>query len=211
MKTQLKHILLVAGITILTSAATTTFAQDRKAGIKGGLNVSNMYVDDVDDENARFGFNAGVYGEIISTETFGLQVELLYDTKGSKFQTDGAIDQEFKFNLNYLDLPVLAVFKLGEAVEIHAGGYAGYLLNASTKTEGDLGNSTDELDKDNFRSLDYGLVGGIGFNLGAAQIGARYNYGLARIADSNMAEDFLGNSKNSYGQVYLALNLNHRP
>lgn len=211
MKTQLKHILLIAGIMILTSA--TTFAQDRKAGIKGGLNVSNLYVDDVDDENARFGFSAGVFGEILSSEALGLQVELLYDTKGSKYEssTFGTVNQEYKFNLNYLDLPILAVFKLGESVEIHAGGYAGYLLSASSSTDGDWGSGNDDFDKDNFRSLDYGLIGGIGFNLGAAQIGARYNYGLAKIADSDFAEGFLGNSKNSYGQVYLALNLNHKP
>ncbi|WP_331966410.1 porin family protein [Ohtaekwangia sp.] len=210
MKTNLKHILLVAGIMIITSTV-TTFAQQRRAGIKGGLNVSNMYVDDVDDENARYGFNAGLFGEIISTEAFGLQAELLYSTKGSKFTTSGIIDQETKFNLNYLDLPVLAVFKLGKAVDLHLGAYGSYLLGANITTSGDLGSGTDKLDKDNFKSFDYGLVGGIGFNFGPTQVGARYNYGLAKIADSNTARDIIGNSKNSFAQLYIAFNLNHQP
>jgi hypothetical protein len=40
-------------VTLLaTSSDNDLFAQAR-AGIKGGLNVSNLYIDDIDDENAR--------------------------------------------------------------------------------------------------------------------------------------------------------------
>lgn len=209
MKTSIKQFLLVAGLVILTSSVTLAQTTPRKAGIKGGFNVSNIYIDDVDDENARLGFNAGVFGEIISSEAFGLQAELLYSTKGAKWESDG-LNQETEFHLNYLDVPVLAVFKLGESVEIHAGAYGGFLLNSSISTEGDLGSGTDDLDKDNFRAFDYGLLGGIGFNFGALQVGARYNYGLQKIADSDVADAVLGNSKNSYGQVFVALNLNHQ-
>jgi hypothetical protein len=186
----------------------TTMAQTTRAGIKGGLNVSNLYIDDVDDENARYGINVGFYGQIFSTETFAIQPELLFSTKGSKEEYGGLIDQEIKFNLNYIDLPVLAVIKLGESAEIHLGGYASYLLGANINYEGDVANGTDELDKDHFKSFDYGLVGGFALNFGAAQIGARYNYGLAKIADSDNARDFLGDAKNSCAQLYLALNLN---
>jgi hypothetical protein len=51
------------------------------------------------------------------------------------------------------------------------------------------------------------LVGGVGFNLGDVQIGARYNYGLNTIARSAGAKSMLGNTKNSVGQIYLAFNL----
>lgn len=183
-------------------------AQGGRAGIKGGLNVSNLYIDDVTDENARFGFNVGVYGQVLSTDVLALQLELLYSTKGSKAQYDGFIDQEIKYNLNYLDLPVLAVFKLGEQVELHAGGYAGYLLGANISYSGDLGTGVDEIDKDNLKPLDYGLIGGLGFNFGAVQVGARYNYGLAKLADSDGAKALIGDSKNSVGQVFISFNLN---
>ena len=39
-----------------------------------------------------------------------------------------------------------------------------------------------QLDRDNFDNWDYGLVGGVGFNFGDIQLGARYNYGLNEIA-----------------------------
>ncbi len=211
MKTHNKFltIMAIAGFISLLSADFAFAQSSARAGIKGGLNVSNLYVDEVTDENARYGFNVGFFGQVLSSDVAALQLELLYSTKGSRNFYDGAFDQEIKYNLNYLDLPVLAVFKLGKAAEIHVGGYASYLLNANISYSG-VFNGTDEVKKDDLKSFDYGLVGGVGFNFGAFQIGARYNYGLAKIADSNIAETFIGDSKNSVAQIYLALNLtNH--
>lgn len=195
-------------ILLLSGAVVSSTAQDRRMGVKGGLNLSNLHIDEVDDENARVGFHIGVYGQIFSTETFAIQPELLYTTKGTKTEWTGAIDQTVTFKLNYLELPVLAVFKLGEAAEIHVGPYVGYLLSANIDTEGDLGGTSEELDRDHFKSFDFGLTGGFGLNFGAVQVGARYNYGLSEIADSDVAELTLGDSKNSCAQVYVALNVN---
>lgn len=197
---------VVLFFTVSILACSSTFAQMR-AGVKGGLNVSNLYIDDIDDENARYGFNVGVYGQILSTEVFAIQPELLFSTKGSKAEYGGLIDQTIKYNLNYLDLPVLAVFKLGKSAEIHVGPYVSYLLGANVSYSGDIANTADKIDKDNLKSFDYGLSGGFGLNFGTLQIGARYNYGLAKIADSDGAKTLLGDSKNSVAQIYLSLNL----
>lgn len=179
-----------------------------RAGIKGGLNVSNLITDDVTDKNARYGFHAGVYGQLFANEGFAIQPELNYSTKGNKVTTNfGIIDHETKFNLSYLDVPILAVFKLGNTAEIHAGAYWAYLVGANVDTDGDLGDGFVQIDRDNFDDWDYGLVGGIGFNVGDLQIGARYNYGLNEIAESRGAKAMLGSTKNSVGQIYLALNL----
>lgn len=179
-----------------------------RAGIKGGLNVSNLITDDVTDKNPRYGFHAGIYGQLFANEGFAIQPELNFSTKGNKVETQfGVIDQETKFNLSYLDVPVLAVFKLGNAAEIHAGAYWAYLVGANIDTDGDLRDGFVDLDRDNFDDWDYGLVGGVGFNLGDIQIGARYNYGLNTIARSAGARAMLGSTKNSVGQIYLAFNL----
>jgi hypothetical protein len=181
-------------------------AQFTRAGIKGGLNVSNLYIDNVTDQNARLGLNIGLFGQVLSNSAMALQLELLYSTKGSKAQYGGTVNQEIKYNLNYLELPVLAVFKIGEVVEIHAGGYAAYLLNADVSYSGVI-NGVDKINSDNLKSFDYGLSAGLGVNFGSVQVGARYNYGLAEIADSNMAKAILGSAKNSCAQVYVALNI----
>jgi hypothetical protein len=207
--TKILKILTVFIVVSFASCISTELLAQMRAGVKGGLNVSNLYVDDVDDENARFGFNLGFYGQILSSDVFAIQPELLFSTKGSKLEYGGGLfDQTVKYNLSYLDLPVLAVFKLGDAAEIHVGPYVGYLLGASISHDGDLGSGVDEIDKDHLKSFDYGLSGGFGLNFGSLQVGARYNYGLAELADSDAAELLINDAKNSVAQIYLSLNLN---
>jgi hypothetical protein len=204
-KNYFRSILVVAAFMLVANLQSN--AQTKRAGIKGGLNISNLFIDNVTDENARLGFHVGVYGQLFSSETFAIQPELLFSTKGSKNQyTSGSLNQEVKYNLNYIDLPILAVFKLGESVEIHAGGYASYLVNANISYSGDLANGADEVDKDNLSSYDYGLAGGLGFNLNNVQIGFRYNYGLVKIADSDVARAAIGDAKNSVAQIFLSIN-----
>lgn len=204
----IKFLSLITLVTMLFVATPNDANAQMRAGVKGGLNVSNLYLDDIDDENARYGFNVGVYGQVFSTETFAIQPELMFSTKGARAEYGGIIDQTVKFNLNYLDLPVLAVFKLGDAAEIHIGPYASYLLNANISTSGDLGNGSDDVDRDNLKSFDFGLAGGFGLNFGAMQVGARYNLGLTEIADSDVARTLIGDAKNSCAQLYLAFNFN---
>lgn len=179
-----------------------------RAGIKGGLNVSNLYVDDVNDENARFGFNVGLYAQLFSSEVFAIQPELLYSTKGTKTTYDNVLmgEGDAKFNLNYLEVPVLAVIKLGGAAELHFGPYWSYLLNANIDVDGDT-DSYDELDRDNFRSWDFGIAGGVGLNFGSTQIGVRYSKGLRKIENSEEAEALLGDAKNSCAQLYIAFSM----
>lgn len=86
-------------------------------------------------------------------------------------------------------------------------GYVGSLTNAPTSTEGDLGSGYEELDRENFKSVDYGFFGGMAINLEAFTIGLRYNYGLNPIAKSETAKEFLGDAKNSVAQIYLGLNI----
>lgn len=185
-----------------------TYSSTARAGIKGGVNLSNLIIDEPHDRHTRFGFHVGVYGQLFANEGFAIQPEINYSTKGSEVSSNfGIIDHETKFNLHYIDVPVLAVFKLGEAVEIHAGPYWAYLVGVNIDTDGDLGDGFREPDRDNFDKWDYGLVGGIGFNFSNVQLGARYNYGLNDIARSAGAKQMLGSSKNSVGQLYLAINM----
>jgi hypothetical protein len=219
MKRKMRNVclLLCAGVLSLLSV-TNAQAQERpRVGFKGGLNLSNTYAEYVDDENARFGWHAGFYTQLFSSEAFAIQPEINYSTKGTGVTYASAstgtgvnFDHDQKFNLAYLDIPVLAVFKLGRAAEIHAGPYWAYLLHADIKNKnGDSNNEFITVDRDNFDDWDYGLVGGIGFNLGkSAQLGARYNYGLNEIADSPGAKAVFGNAKNQVAQLYLSFNLN---
>lgn len=201
---------------ILTTLVWFTFmgvanAQGPRAGVKGGLNLSTLYNSEVSDQNSRVGLNAGFFGRTSTEEAVGLQVELLYSAKGNRTNYEGVfgfVDQTVDFNLNYLSIPALISFRFADqAFELQAGGYAAYLLSANANTEGDLGSGSEELDRDNFSSMDAGLVGGLAFNAGSMQVGARYEYGLMTIADSDAADRVLGDAKNACAQIYLAVGI----
>lgn len=214
MKQNIKRAGFVA---LLLGLFTVSFSQEQqtrtestlqpKIGVKGGINLSNLYVDDVKDENMKVGLNIGAYAKIPVTRGFSIQPELLYSSKGSKITYDNALGTgEYRFNLNYVEVPVLAVFNVAPNFNIHAGGYAAYLASANIKRlddDGDIDKIAD-LNEDNFRRFDYGLVGGIGFDVHNFTIGARYNYGLNEIGKSgNASGELTKNAKNSAVNLYV--------
>lgn len=180
-------------------------------GIKGGLTLSNLYINDaeLDDENARFGFHLGFFGKVLFAETFGVQPEILFTTKGTSASYEGLIDQTVDFNLNYIDIPIMLIYKPLEIIEVQAGPYVGLLLNSNIKYSG-LIDGENELNRDNFNTIDYGLGLGVEFDFGAVKAGLRYNIGLKEVAFSTAAKSLLGNSKHSYAQIYLAFGIPKR-
>ncbi|WP_040497602.1 porin family protein [Fulvivirga imtechensis] len=198
-------------VAILILGAGFTYAQSPKGGVKGGLNLSNLYIDDIEDENVRTGFHVGVYRQLMLGPSFAIQPELNYSTKGAEAEYNIiGFEGERKFNLNYIDLPVLFTFKLGDDADIHIGPYVGYLVGVSTSTNGDLGDNYRELDRDDYEKWDYGLSGGLALNFDPIAFGVRYNYGLNEIAKAENAKRQIGDAKNSFAQVYIALNLMSR-
>ncbi|MCA1745092.1 MAG: PorT family protein [Bacteroidales bacterium] len=202
----MNKMLLLGAVSMLT--VTSLKAQEITSGIKGGLTLSNLYIDrdELDDENARIGFHAGFFSQIMFAETFGLQPEFLFTTKGTEAKYEGMFDQTVNFNMNYIDIPLFAVLRPVEVLEIYAGPYIGFMLNSNIKYSGAL-DGEDELDRDHFNTLDYGVAGGVALNFGGVQAGARYYVGLQKLADSDASSMMLGDSKHSYGQLYIAFKL----
>ncbi len=203
----LKFFLILS--VILSAFQAELKAQESKVGIKGGVNFSSLYIDEVDDENPRIGFHAGLFSQISLGEFLAIQPEILFTTKGAKGEYDVLFfSGESKFNLNYLEVPVLLVFDVANVFEVHGGAYGAYLTGANISTDGSFGSGSEELDSDNFSKFDYGIAFGFGLNLNESlQVGARYNAGLKNIADSNAADTFLGDSKNANAQIFVAIGL----
>jgi hypothetical protein len=209
-RTLLAVTAVAAGALLLNS--TDVMAQGRvRAGIKGGLNASSLFYDTqgVSNKNERIGFHVGVFAQAPIGEFFAIQPELLYMTKGASADYNIlGINGRNTFRLNYAELPVLATFKLGQAVELQAGPYVGYLLNSNINSNGDFGVGTAAINRDNFNKVDYGLAGGLNVYFGKAFIGARYEQGLQRIADRGAARTLLGNAKNSVGLISVGFSFN---
>ena len=181
-----------------------------KFGIKGGVNFTNLYVDNVKDENVKLGFNAGIFAKLPITKGLSIQPEVLYTSKGSKLTYDNLLfgTGEFRFNLNYVEVPVLVVINLAKNFNLQVGGYAAYLTNANIKKLNDENQSSDiaDFNEDDFNRIDYGLVGGFGLDIENFTIGARYNYGLKEVGkDGQAAGQVLGNSKNSAISLFVGI------
>jgi hypothetical protein len=174
-------------------------------GVKGGLNMSNLYTDDADDENVLFGFNAGVYATLPVSDFIAIQPELLFTTRGSKLEYNNALAQgNVKLKLNYIELPLLVRVNITKNFNIHAGGYASYMVSAKSTGDGDF-EFEDQYDTDDFNKFDAGLAGGIGVDFSPLSVGLRYNYGLTTIEkDGDDSSDL----KNSNLSLYLSYKLN---
>lgn len=196
---------LVAGFMSFTSVQ----AQDKTAsyGFKGGLNFSNLYTDNVDDNNVLTGFNAGLYAKFPITNSIAIQPEISYTTKGAELVYDNAFAQgTAKFNINYIEVPVLLVMNITDNFNVHVGPYAAYMVSGKTTNDSNFGSSQAELDTNDFNKFDAGLAGGVGIDLDVVNFGVRYNYGLTRIGkeDSFISSD----AKNSVLSAYIGLKLN---
>ncbi len=183
-------------------------------GLKGGLNFSNLYTDEVDDNNVLTSFNTGIYANIPFTKFISFQPEFIFSRKGSEQTYNNLLASgTARINLNYIEAPILLKINVAPAFNIHAGPYFAYLIDAQVKNETNSGSFDFEnnIDNDDLNKFDYGLSAGFGFDFTSIGIGARYNYGLRAVGKER---EFGGTTytlpegKNSNISIYLAIKLN---
>ena len=142
-----------------------------KLGIKGGLNVTNLF-GDVEDTEIRTSVNIGLLSEIIISDKFSLQPELLYSGQGATYKgTDSG-----RIKLDYITLPVLAKFPLINKLSLTAGPQVGFLVSSKfkTNTSNDKIADTKPFDFSLNAGLEYQLKNGLFFQ-------GRYNLGLTNV------------------------------
>ncbi|MHC0442284.1 porin family protein [Flavobacterium sp. 3-210] len=181
---------------ILSAVAVMAFgfanAQDVKFGVKGGLNVSTI-TGDIENASSKVGFHVGGFAEIKLSEKFAIQPELLYSTQGAKekgeFEYEGNVyDAELNYKLAYINLPIMAKYYIVEKFNVEAGPQIGFLVNAKAEATV-LGNSAEEDVKDSFKSVDFGINLGAGYDFtDKFSAGVRYNIGLSNMIDGEAAD-----------------------
>ena len=217
---QICSCLVLAGLLSIPVAVQAQM-DDSRFGIKGGVNLTNFYEEELGDQNLRLGFNVGIFTELAVGESFSIQPELLLTTKGNRIAygdndnlfedllegDDDAFIGDVETNLTYIELPLLAKFTIGETLNLHVGPYASYLLDASTSVDGTLGERLSDLDRNGFRKWDYGLAAGIGIDLNLVTIGARYDLGLVGVAEDDAWEGLINDRKNQAVQLYIGVGI----
>lgn len=150
----MKKIFLVAVLFLATSASIQ--AQLVKFGVKAGVNFANQTGDatfdgDDFDKEGITSYHAGLVAEIKLLDRFAIQPELLYSTQGATYKN--AVS-EFKNELGYISIPVMAKFYLTDSFSLEVGPQASFLLSEK--------NDFDVKDAETF---EFGVNAGLGFKL----------------------------------------------
>jgi hypothetical protein len=119
-------------------------------------------------------------------------------------------EAEYSFALNYIDVPMLAQYKISEKLFVSAGPQFSFLTSAKQVTSGKLqqGNTVDieEKMKSNFESFYFSVPLEVGFRLSPViknkpmDLKVRYNIGVSEV----FANTAYGSSKGSTFQVFLS-------
>ena len=168
-------------LTLIVVALTVSlFANAQvKFGPIAGVNLANVGGDESSDNDMKLGFHVGGIVEISVNDNFMVAPGIIYSIKGTQSKTNS----DFKVNLNYLEIPINAKYKLESGLNFFAGPYIGILMSAKA-TDG----TTDDDVKEFIQSTDVGLNIGLGFDLESG-LGFSAQYGLGL---SNLNKDFAG-------------------
>ncbi|MFC4162202.1 porin family protein [Epilithonimonas zeae] len=182
----MKKLIFTAAIAIFGLSNAQTF------GLKAGANVSS--VSNSEDSKAKFGFYAGAFVNVPIAEIFSLQPEVLYNSKGVKY--DGAGDG--KLNLDYISVPVMFQYKATPQFYLEAGPEFSFAISAKEKWDG---GSEDA--KDFINGFDLGIGLGAGYNF-TSSLGAnvRYVAGVTDIIKDNDGSDSYRNGVFQFGLTY---------
>jgi hypothetical protein len=182
-------------------------------GIKGGINISNLSTKEADQDKMLTGFNLGVFAKMPITNDIAIQPELYYTTKGAQVNYNSTfVDGTAKFNLNYIEMPLLLIVNLTDNFNIHFGPYVSYLIDGKVTNESTSSafNFEDNIKTEDYNKFEAGIAAGAGVDIGAISLGARYTYGLTKVGKERT---FLGTSytfpdaKNGVASIYVAFSL----
>jgi Outer membrane protein beta-barrel domain len=165
------------GLTMLIATTKTVTAQHAEFGVKGGFNAAK-FSDNGTSHLFKPSVNVGILGHIHITKSFAIQPELVYSGQGTAYTSNST---DFRYNLGYINLPVLFQLMTASGFRFETGPQVGALINAKAKS-GKI--STDV--KDNFNPTDFSWAFGVGY-ITPSKFGfdVRYNAGISDITKSN--------------------------
>lgn len=175
--------LLVYGTTLQAQFNQTDMRDQVTAGVKAGLNVSNIWDSQTQDfeADAKAGFAGGVLIAVPIGTYLGFQPEILLSQKG--FQGSGTLlgsTYSYSRTTSYIDVPLQLQIKPSSAVTILVGPQYSYLVHQKDAfTFGSGGIVQEEaFDNEDIRKNILGVVGGFDINLSHFVISPRMGWDL---------------------------------
>lgn len=165
-------------VLVASSAFLMATAQSVHFGVKAGVNIASLKVENGDDFDTKASFNAGGLAHIHVTQHFAIQPELLFSGQGGSYKVGNNTGH---INLTYLNIPVLAQYMFGDGFRLETGPQVGFLLGAKSKV-----NKVTVDVKDSYKTSDVSWAFGAGYvsDMGLG-VDIRYNLGLTNINDAS--------------------------
>ncbi|MDV6167957.1 porin family protein [Flavobacterium sp. DG1-102-2] len=186
----MKNLFKTLSAAALLFAGATVYAQDPSNtnmspsfGVKGGVNFATVTGDDFDSPDSRTSFHVGLLAEFPLAEIFSLQVEALYSGQGFKSDVNGGIfggEGKVEYQLDYINVPVLAKVYLIEGLSIEAGPQFSFKVNE--EIDADANADGGDLDVNEAEDFEFGVAAGLTFQtkMGLFATG-RYNLGITDV------------------------------
>lgn len=174
----MKKLFMVAAmaVAVLTVKAQSLACQDEGTfSVKpyAGLSMSTM-LGDKDESNVRAGFTAGAEAQYMVNEWFAVSAGLAYSQQGGVAIDDGI---KFTFDLDYINMPILANFYVCKGLALKVGIQPGYAMNQKLElTDGFYPVSGDI--SDYLRKFDIAMPIGISYEIQNVVVDARFNTGI---------------------------------
>ncbi|MCF7803861.1 MAG: PorT family protein [Candidatus Marinimicrobia bacterium] len=172
-------------------------------GAKGGLNMANFAGESADNMEYRAGGILGAYVYLPVTSQFGIQPEIYYSQRGSRSDgTIGETDIDARIDMQYIDLPVLAVLHTRTGLRFYGGPGMAFFLDGTIHTEAtgqllgwDVNESgTSEINENDVKSPSVFLSGGVGYNFGGMTLDLRYHRSVENVWDTPSEDNELQHS-----------------
>jgi hypothetical protein len=200
-------------VVILAFTISTLSAQDFHGGILAGFTASQVDGDSYAGYD-KMGLVGGVYVTRDMTDWLQARMEVRYASKGARNPASEDNTGSYLLALHYIDLPVMASFRIKKYGYLQLGLIPGYMFHANGRD--DSGTLPQDYLVD-FRKFDLGTL--IGANIIITQkisLDVRYSYSIFSIRDLETAGSYyswfgkiFGNSRGDFNN-YLTLDLNYQ-
>ena len=192
-------VFLFTFVNIVSAQETTSTKSSSSFGIKGGLNYSTVSKGKFEEgPDPRTSFYIGFLGEIPLVENvLSLQPEVVYSRQGFETNVQPILGSKYKvtYQIDYVNVPILAKLYLGKIFSIEAGPQFGFKV--SEKTESSNNSSLEN----NVKSFDTAIAAGVSFNFSeGAFISGRFTQSLNEVIKDS-------NSKNMVFQVGIGFKM----
>jgi len=168
MKTKyiLSIALLIATLNVSAQEQNEDLMQNIAAGVKAGINISNIYDTKGDDfsSKAKVGFAFGGFLSVPFGKLIGFQPEIMYSQKGYKGSgTVLIVDYAYTRKLDYIDIPLQLQIKPIPELTILVGPQYSFLIHKGVDFNGGgiSGSQESDIDNQNIRKNTLGIAGGV--------------------------------------------------